>query len=53
MAVGARQSLYLQDIAFKNTASEYKLQNQLCSDLFLEMYFKVLNASAENKRDAK
>lgn len=53
MAVGAGQSLYLQDKAFKNTASESKLQNKLCSDLFLEMYFEVLNASAENKRDAK
>lgn len=54
-AVGARRSLYLQDMAFKNKATESKLQNlsTIGSDLFLGKYFEVLHASAENIRDAK
>ncbi len=51
-AVGARRSLYLQDMAFKNKATESKLQNlsTIGSDLFLGKYFDVLHSSAENKR---
>lgn len=54
-AVGARRSLYLQDMAFKNKATESKLQNlsTIGSDLFLGKYFEVLHGSAENIRDAK
>lgn len=54
-AVGARRSLYLQDMAFKNKATESKLQNlsTIGSDLFLRKYFDVLHSSAESIRDAK
>ena len=54
-AVGARRSLYLQDMAFKNKATETKLLNMstLGSDIFLGKFFDVLHSSAENIRDAK
>ncbi|KAK3088220.1 hypothetical protein FSP39_016309 [Pinctada imbricata] len=54
-AVGARRSLYLQDMAFKNKATESKLLNMstLGSDIFLGKFFDVLHSSAENMRDAK
>ena len=53
--VGARRNLYLQDMAFKNKATEQKLLNMstVGSEIFHGKFFDTLHSSAENLRDAK
>lgn len=54
-AIGARRSLYLQEMAFKNQATKSNLQkiSTIDSDLFLGKYFVVLQANVVNIRDLK
>ena len=54
-AVTARRGLYLQDMMFKNKATENKLStlSAIGLQLFMGKFFDVLHSSAENIRDAK
>ena len=54
-AVTARRGLYLQDMMFKNKATENKLStlSAIGPQLFMGKFFDVLHSSAENIRDAK
>lgn len=54
-AVAARRAIHIEDLAFKNKATENKLlvQTTLNPKLFCGKYFDILHASAESMRDAK
>ena len=54
-SVAARRSIHIEDLAFKNKATENKLlmQPTLGNKLFCGNYFDILHSSAENLRDAK
>ena len=54
-AVTARRGLYLQDMMFKNKATENKLStlSAIGPQLFMGKFFDVLHSCAENIRDAK
>jgi hypothetical protein len=54
-AVAARRAIHVEDLAFKNKATENKLlvQSTLNPKLFCRKYFDILYSSAESLRDAK
>ncbi|XP_052680058.1 uncharacterized protein LOC128160759 [Crassostrea angulata] len=54
-AVAARRAIHIEDLAFKNKATENKLlvQTTLNPKLFCGKYFDILHASAESMCDAK
>ncbi|KAK3108869.1 hypothetical protein FSP39_017603 [Pinctada imbricata] len=54
-SVAARRSIHIDDLSFKNKATENKLllQPTLGNKLFCNNYFDILHSSAENLRDAK
>lgn len=54
-AVAARRSIHIEDLAFKNKATENKflVQSTLNPMLFCGNYFDILHSSAESLRDAK
>ena len=54
-SVAARRNLHLQDMSFKNKATESKLlsMSSIGDELFKGQFFDILHSSAENIRDAK
>lgn len=54
-AVVARRAIHIEDLAFKNKATENKLlvQTTLNPKLFCGKYFDILHSSAESLRDSK
>lgn len=54
-AVATRRSIHIEDLAFKNKATENKflVQSTLNHMLFCGNYFDILHSNAESLRDAK
>lgn len=53
-AVVACRAIHIEDLAFKNKATEKQLvQTTLNPKLFCGKYFDILHSSAESLRDAK